>query len=81
MFEEGAMIQTTDQGHICLQVSKGKSELSFYSLPEFEEWKRGTANWHTWKVKYYKGLFLLLASLAVCLFEFRKIGVENCQVS
>ena len=39
------------------QVTKGKSERSFYSLPEFEEWKNGTENWHTYKVKYYKGIF------------------------
>ncbi|KAK3082863.1 hypothetical protein FSP39_007418 [Pinctada imbricata] len=39
-----------------VKVIKGKSEHSFYSLPEFEEWKRETEGWHTWKVKYYKGL-------------------------
>ncbi|XP_054716162.1 DNA topoisomerase 2-alpha-like [Uloborus diversus] len=35
---------------------KGKQELSFYSLPEFEEWKNETPNWPSYKVKYYKGL-------------------------
>ncbi|XP_076307781.1 DNA topoisomerase 2-alpha-like [Tachypleus tridentatus] len=35
---------------------KGKEEKSFYSLPEFEEWKTQTSNWNTWKIKYYKGL-------------------------
>jgi DNA topoisomerase-2 len=30
--------------------------LSFYSLPEFEEWKKETKNWHKCFVKYYKGL-------------------------
>ncbi|KAK7507966.1 hypothetical protein BaRGS_00000931 [Batillaria attramentaria] len=39
-----------------VKVTKGKAEHAFYSLPEFEEWKRNTENWHTWKVKYYKGL-------------------------
>ncbi|GFO18402.1 DNA topoisomerase 2 [Plakobranchus ocellatus] len=39
-----------------VKVSKGKEEKSFYSMPEFEEWKRETENWHTYKVKYYKGL-------------------------
>lgn len=38
------------------QVTKKKEEKSFYSLPEFEEWKSNTSNWHTWRVKYYKGL-------------------------
>ncbi len=32
------------------------AEKSFYSLPEFNEWQRGTPDWHTWRVKYYKGL-------------------------
>ncbi|XP_022236332.1 DNA topoisomerase 2-alpha-like isoform X2 [Limulus polyphemus] len=35
---------------------KGKEEKSFYSLPEFEEWKTQISNWNTWKIKYYKGL-------------------------
>ncbi|KER24461.1 hypothetical protein T265_07887 [Opisthorchis viverrini] len=39
-----------------VKVFKGKDELSFYSLPEFEEWQRSTTNWHTWRIKYYKGL-------------------------
>lgn len=39
-----------------VKVTKGKTEKSFYSLPEFEEWKRETENWHTYRVKYYKGL-------------------------
>jgi DNA topoisomerase-2 len=34
----------------------GNLEKSFYSVPEFEEWQKATADWHTWKVKYYKGL-------------------------
>lgn len=39
-----------------LQVSKGRQELSFYSLPEFEQWRSVTEGAHTWKTKYYKGL-------------------------
>lgn len=39
-----------------VKVTKGKNEKSFYSIPEFEEWKSNTENWHTYKVKYYKGL-------------------------
>ena len=42
---------------ICFsQVSKGNQELSFFSLPEFEEWKNETPHANSWKVKYYKGL-------------------------
>ncbi|KAH7931487.1 hypothetical protein HPB49_025700 [Dermacentor silvarum] len=39
-----------------VKATKGKTELSFYSLPEFEEWKTNTDDWQRWKVKYYKGL-------------------------
>lgn len=46
-----------------LQVTKGKEEQAFYSLPEFEEWKTNTSNWNTWKIKYYKGLISLFMEL------------------
>nr|XP_037282646.1 DNA topoisomerase 2-alpha-like [Rhipicephalus microplus] len=39
-----------------VKASRGSNELSFYSLPEFEEWKTTTDDWQRWKVKYYKGL-------------------------
>ncbi|KAI5712179.1 hypothetical protein M8J75_006466 [Diaphorina citri] len=39
-----------------IKATKAREELSFYSLPEFEEWKEETTNWHTYKIKYYKGL-------------------------
>ncbi|XP_034948461.1 DNA topoisomerase 2 [Chelonus insularis] len=39
-----------------VKVKKGSQSISFFSLPEFEEWKRDTENSHLWKPKYYKGL-------------------------
>ena len=39
-----------------VKVTKGDQSLSFFSLPEFYEWKEETSNWNNWKVKYYKGL-------------------------
>uniref|UniRef100_A0A915KEG9 DNA topoisomerase (ATP-hydrolyzing) n=1 Tax=Romanomermis culicivorax TaxID=13658 RepID=A0A915KEG9_ROMCU len=39
-----------------VKVQKGDRELSFFSLPEYEEWKQSTKDWNAWKVKYYKGL-------------------------
>jgi len=39
-----------------VKATKGKEETSFYSLPEFEEWKDATRNWNKYKIKYYKGL-------------------------
>ena len=38
-----------------LKASKGKSTLSFYSIPEFNIWKEENSL-HGWKIKYYKGL-------------------------
>ena len=38
-----------------LKATKGKSTLSFYSLPEFLQWKE-TNSLVGWKIKYYKGL-------------------------
>ena len=38
-----------------VKVTKGNQAVCFYSLPEFQEWKEATDNWHTWKIKYYKG--------------------------
>ncbi|XP_065160215.1 DNA topoisomerase 2 isoform X2 [Atheta coriaria] len=39
-----------------VKATKRNEELSFYSLPEFEEWKSNTANYRTYSIKYYKGL-------------------------
>ncbi|CAF0724246.1 unnamed protein product [Didymodactylos carnosus] len=39
-----------------IKVSKGKEEISFYSMPEFEQWQEKTKNWTRYKIKYYKGL-------------------------
>ncbi|XP_034017358.1 DNA topoisomerase 2-beta [Thalassophryne amazonica] len=39
-----------------VKASKNKQEVSFYSIPEFDEWKKQTENYKTWHIKYYKGL-------------------------
>ncbi|XP_018556739.1 DNA topoisomerase 2-beta isoform X2 [Lates calcarifer] len=39
-----------------VKVTKSKQELAFYSIPEFDEWKKQTDNYKTWHIKYYKGL-------------------------
>ncbi|CAF0772126.1 unnamed protein product [Didymodactylos carnosus] len=39
-----------------LKVTKGKTEIPFYSMPEFEEWQEKTKDWAKYKMKYYKGL-------------------------
>ena len=38
-----------------LKAMKGKTTLSFYSLPEFNQWKDANSL-SGWKIKYYKGL-------------------------
>jgi DNA topoisomerase-2 len=38
-----------------LKASKGKSTISFYSIPEFNAWKENN-QLGGWKIKYYKGL-------------------------
>ncbi|XP_026132839.1 DNA topoisomerase 2-alpha [Carassius auratus] len=39
-----------------IKASNKKQELSFYSIPEFNEWKEKQSNTKSWKIKYYKGL-------------------------
>ena len=39
-----------------LKVSKGDSVHSFYTIPEFERWKKQHEDGKGWKIKYYKGL-------------------------
>lgn len=35
---------------------RGKEELSFFSMPEYHEWKNNTPNSDKYRIKYYKGL-------------------------
>lgn len=39
-----------------VKAKKRTEILSFYSMPEFEEWKANTPNHRTYSIKYYKGL-------------------------
>ncbi len=39
-----------------VKASKKKDQLIFYTLTEYEAWKKATPNHHTWEIKYYKGL-------------------------
>jgi DNA topoisomerase-2 len=40
-----------------LKATKGKTTMSFYSIPEFNQWKDSQASGMSgWKIKYYKGL-------------------------
>ncbi|XP_037134365.1 DNA topoisomerase 2-alpha isoform X2 [Syngnathus acus] len=39
-----------------IKATHKKTQLSFYSIPEFNEWKESQSNYKSWKIKYYKGL-------------------------
>ncbi|CAE7773745.1 TOP2, partial [Symbiodinium necroappetens] len=39
-----------------VKVSKGDETLTFFTLPEYESWKRANSDGRGWKCKYYKGL-------------------------
>ncbi|KAM3727830.1 DNA topoisomerase 2 top-2 [Dirofilaria immitis] len=39
-----------------VKATKGKEEISFFSLPEYREWLNNTENWKAYRIKYYKGL-------------------------
>ena len=38
-----------------VKASKGDNVCLFYSIPEFEEWKKSIPNWRSYHTKYYKG--------------------------
>ncbi|XP_011168143.1 DNA topoisomerase 2 isoform X2 [Solenopsis invicta] len=70
-----------------VKATKGSQVLSFFSLPEFEMWKKETENFHTYKIKYYKGLGTSTAKEAKEYFEnmtrhrirFRYDGTQDDQ--
>lgn len=39
-----------------VKCSKGKKEVTFFTIPEYKEWREATNDGHGWKIKYYKGL-------------------------
>ncbi|KAJ1598558.1 hypothetical protein NDA14_003520 [Ustilago hordei] len=39
-----------------VKCSKGKKELSFFTIPEYMTWKEANSNGKGWRIKYYKGL-------------------------
>uniref|UniRef100_A0A8C2E5A2 DNA topoisomerase 2 n=1 Tax=Cyprinus carpio TaxID=7962 RepID=A0A8C2E5A2_CYPCA len=51
--------------------------ISFYSIPEFEEWKKHTENYKTWHIKYYKGLGTSTSKEAKEYFAFSKKKTDD----
>jgi hypothetical protein len=53
-----------------VKATKKSEEFSFYSLPEFEEWKASKDNWHTYKIKYYKGNVICVYTMIIVIYLF-----------
>uniref|UniRef100_A0A3Q3VN89 DNA topoisomerase 2 n=1 Tax=Mola mola TaxID=94237 RepID=A0A3Q3VN89_MOLML len=49
-------LHTTEFITPIIKASHKKTQLSFYSIPEFNAWTESQANYKSWKIKYYKGL-------------------------
>jgi DNA topoisomerase-2 len=39
-----------------VKCTKGKQEIPFYTIPEYQQWKESDEDAKGWKIKYYKGL-------------------------
>lgn len=39
-----------------VKATRGRQEIAFYTIPEYESWKAAHADEHGWTIKYYKGL-------------------------
>jgi len=39
-----------------VKASRGKTQRTFYTMPDYEEWCETTPDVHNWSIKYYKGL-------------------------
>lgn len=50
-------------------VSRGKETKEFYSLPDYEDWKKLTPDYSKWVAKYYKGLGTSTAENARSYFK------------
>jgi DNA topoisomerase-2 len=68
-----------------VKVTKGKKSETFFTIPQYEEWKEETGNnGKGWKIKYYKGLGTSTAADAKEYFsnldlhevEFERISLD-----
>lgn len=45
--------------------------ISFFSIPEFDEWKNNNPNWNKFTIKYYKGFyFLILQNILSLIWKY-----------
>jgi len=52
-----------------VKITKGKKQISFYNLYDYDEWKKKTTDYKKWSVKYYKGLGTSTSKEAVGYFS------------
>lgn len=52
-----------------VKATKGRQEVSFYTIPQYEQWKQATENGRGWTIKYYKGLGTSTAADAKKYFQ------------
>ncbi|KAF3827086.1 hypothetical protein GH733_002572 [Mirounga leonina] len=60
-----------------VKASKNKQELSFYSIPEFDEWKKHIENQKAWKIKYYKDDAAITLAFSKKKIDDRKEWLTN----
>lgn len=52
-----------------VKATKGRQELAFYTIPEYEQWKQSNEDGRGWTIKYYKGLGTSTAADAKKYFQ------------
>lgn len=60
-----------------VKATKGKQEVTFFTLPEYEQWKSETQNGKGWFIKYYKGLGTSTAADAKKYFSSMKTHLKE----
>ena len=60
---------------------KGKKEQTFFTIPQYINWKEENSDGKGWKIKYYKGIFLRTYTYAVCTLDSipnRTVHLYHC---
>lgn len=52
-----------------VKCTKGRQEASFFTLPEYEQWRTVNGDGKGWNIKYYKGLGTSTAAEAKAYFS------------
>jgi DNA topoisomerase-2 len=42
-----------------VKATKGRQEIAFYTIPEYEKWKADNEDGRGWNIKYYKVFYLI----------------------